>query len=229
MASPIASLFNNIAQHYDLLNHLLSFNIDKIWRRKALKGHISVDTQLVLDIACGTGDFAVQLIKSGAGQVVGVDISEEMIKVGKSKVDKQGLTSKVVLQMGDGASLEFIDNTFDLVTVAFGVRNFEKRAESLREMLRVLRPQGEVIILEFSTPHKFPIKQLYRFYFMHVLPCIGGIISGHREAYQYLPNTVYAFPQGDQFVEEMRVAGFENLSYQKMSFGIATIYYGKKL
>lgn len=229
MTSSVASLFNKIAKHYDLLNHLLSFNIDKKWRRKALKNHISADTKFVLDIACGTGDFALQLIKHGAKRVVGVDISEEMIKVGQQKVIKRGLQSSIALQMGDSACLKFDSNTFDLVTVAFGVRNFENRAESLGEMLRVLRPQGEVIILEFSTPTKFPIKQLYRLYFKQILPLVGGIISGHRDAYQYLPNTVYAFPQGEQFLAEMRTAGFTNLSYRKMSFGIASVYYGKKL
>lgn len=229
MTSPVASLFNNIAKHYDVLNHLLSFNIDKKWRRKALKNHISADTKFVLDIACGTGDFALQLIKNGVNRVVGVDISEEMIKVGQQKVLKRGLQSNISLQLGDSAGLEFDSDSFDVVTVAFGVRNFEKRAQSLSEMLRVLRPQGEVIILEFSTPTKFPIKQLYRLYFKQILPFVGGLISGHRDAYQYLPNTVYAFPQGEQFLAEMRQAGFTNLSYRKMSFGIASVYYGTKL
>ncbi|MCB9071712.1 MAG: bifunctional demethylmenaquinone methyltransferase/2-methoxy-6-polyprenyl-1,4-benzoquinol methylase UbiE [Prevotellaceae bacterium] len=229
MTSPVASLFNNIAKHYDVLNHLLSFNIDKKWRRKALKNHISADTKFVLDIACGTGDFALQLIKNGVNRVVGVDISEEMIKVGQQKVLKRGLQSNISLQLGDSAGLEFDSDSFDVVTVAFGVRNFEKRAQSLNEMLRVLRPQGEVIILEFSTPTKFPIKQLYRLYFKQILPFVGGLISGHRDAYQYLPNTVYAFPQGEQFLAEMRQAGFTNLSYRKMSFGIASVYYGTKL
>ena len=229
MTSSVASLFNKIAKHYDLLNHLLSLNIDKKWRRKSLRGHINADTQLVLDVACGTGDFSLQLMASGVKRVVGVDISEEMVKVGQQKVIKRGLQSGIALQMGDSACLQFDSNTFDLVTVAFGVRNFEKRAESLAEMLRVLRPQGEVIILEFSTPTKFPIKQLYRLYFKQILPFVGGLISGHRDAYQYLPNTVYAFPQGEQFLAEMRMVGFTHLSYRKMSFGIVSVYYGKKL
>ncbi|MDD4609978.1 MAG: bifunctional demethylmenaquinone methyltransferase/2-methoxy-6-polyprenyl-1,4-benzoquinol methylase UbiE [Bacteroidaceae bacterium] len=228
MASPIASIFNRIAPHYDLLNHLLSFNIDKRWRKKALKGHVSKETQTALDIACGTGDFALALHKKGVQHINGVDISEKMVEVGQVKVAKKGLSKQIELATGDCAALAFSDNTFDVITVAFGVRNFEQRAKSLEEMHRVLAPKGETIILEFSTPQHFPMKQLYGFYFKSILPCVGGLISGDKAAYTYLPNSVYAFPQGDLFMQEMRAAGFTKVSNKRMTFGIASIYYGHK-
>lgn len=228
MSSPIAQLFDSIAVHYDLLNHLLSLDIDKSWRRKALKGHINKQTSTVLDVACGTGDFALQLVKAGAHQVIGIDISPKMVEAGRKKIHRKQLEKQIDLQTGDCAHLQFDNQTFDAITVAFGVRNFEQRTQSLKEMYRVLKPQGQAIILEFSTPNAFPVKQLYKFYFKHILPVVGGCISGNKNAYIYLPNSVYAFPQGNIFLQEMAETGFSELSQRRFTFGIASVYYGTK-
>lgn len=228
MASPIASIFNRIAPHYDFLNHLLSFNIDKRWRKKALRNHVNSHTQAALDIACGTGDFSIQLYKQGAQKITGIDISEGMVKVGKEKIAKKGLSQQIELMTGDCAHLPFSENTFDVITVAFGVRNFEQRTQSLQEMHRVLKSGGKVIILEFSTPQHFPMKQFYWFYFRKILPFIGGLISGDRAAYTYLPDSVYAFPQGKAFLQELTQAKFSGVKDQRLTFGVASIYYGTK-
>lgn len=221
-------MFDRIAGSYDRLNHLLSANIDKSWRRKALRGHVGPRTVQALDVACGTGDFAIELVRQGVAQVVGVDISEGMLDRGRRKIEARGLERCISLQSGDCAALGFADGRFDLATVAFGVRNFEAREASLRELLRVLRPGGELIILEFSTPRRFPVKQLYRFYFTHVLPTVGGWISGDKGAYTYLPRSVYAFPQDRAFLDELARAGFTRLHQRRLSLGIASIYYGTK-
>lgn len=228
MSSRIADLFNHIAPHYDFLNHLLSFQIDRLWRKKALKKAAYDQWPLALDVACGTGDFAIQLMKSGASKVEGVDISDEMIKVGCQKVLKAGWQQKIHLSVGDGAALPFADNTFDIVTVAFGVRNFEERAKSLAEIHRVLKPNAQTVILEFSMPTAFPIKQCYTFYFKRLLPLIGGMISGDKKAYEYLPESVARFPKGDDFLKELQAVGFSDLHYMSLSFGIAAVYYGTK-
>lgn len=228
MASPIASIFNRIAPHYDFLNHLLSFNIDKRWRKKALRNHVNSQTQEALDIACGTGDFSIQLYKQGAQKITGIDISEGMVKVGKEKIAKKSLSQHIKLMTGDCAHLPFSENTFDVITVAFGVRNFEQRTQSLQEMHRVLKSGGKVIILEFSTPQHFPMKQFYWFYFRKILPFIGGLISGDRAAYTYLPDSVYAFPQGKAFLQELTQAKFSDVKDQRLTFGVASIYYGTK-
>lgn len=228
MTSKIANLFNGIAGRYDLLNHLFSLNIDKLWRNKALRGHISSKEKYVLDIACGTGDFAIQLIKSGAKNVIGVDISEEMMHVGRKKILKKGLDKKIDLQYGDCADLKFEADTFNAVTCAFGVRNFENRKQSLKEMYRVLKPGSELIILEFSIPRNRIIRAIYNFYFFKLMPIIGGLISGSREAYTYLPESVYKFPQGQLFLDELREVGFTKCKTKRVTFGIASIYYGLK-
>lgn len=224
----IASLFNSIAPSYDKLNHLLSLNIDKYWRSKSLKECHVTEWNRVLDVACGTADFSLQVARKGAAEVVGVDVSEMMVKLGKEKVEKANLQEKVHLMMGDCASLPFPENSFDAVTVAFGVRNFAQRANSLQEIQRVLKPDGELVVLEFSTPKHFPIKQLYRFYFKRWLPFVGGLISGDKAAYRYLPESVYAFPQGEAFMQELNAAGLREPRQRRMTFGVATAYYAKK-
>lgn len=224
----IASLFNSIAPSYDKLNHLLSLNIDKYWRSKSLKECHVTEWKRVLDVACGTADFSLQVARKGAAEVVGVDVSEMMVKLGKEKVEKANLQEKVHLMMGDCASLPFPENSFDAVTVAFGVRNFAQRATSLQEIQRVLKPDGELVILEFSTPKHFPIKQLYQFYFKRWLPFVGGLISGDKAAYRYLPESVYAFPQGEAFMQELSAAGLREPRQRRMTFGVATAYYAKK-
>ena len=224
----VEGIFNDIAPKYDLLNHLLSLNIDKGWRRKAMrcveedgKGHL-------LDVACGTGDFSIAACRAGVRQVTGIDISANMVNIGRKKVAEAGLAGQIDLRSGDSEAMEFSDNTFDTVTVAFGVRNFEHLEQGLREMYRVLRPGGKVIILEFSMPEHFPMKQLYKFYFRRVLPVVGGWVSGGRGAYSYRPEAVLKFPQGRAFLDIMARCGFQGAARHKLTFGIASLYTGKK-
>lgn len=224
----VKDIFNDIAPKYDLLNHLLSLNIDKGWRRKAMK-HIGEEGKgHLLDVACGTGDFSIAACKAGVKQVTGIDISANMVEIGKKKVHDAGLDARIDLRSGDSEQMEFPDATFDTVTVAFGVRNFEHLEQGLREMQRVLRPGGKVIILEFSMPEHFPMKQLYLFYFRRILPLVGGWISGNRGAYTYLPESVMRFPQGQAFLDILSTCGFRNVRRQKLTFGIASLYTGEK-
>jgi demethylmenaquinone methyltransferase/2-methoxy-6-polyprenyl-1,4-benzoquinol methylase len=224
----IKKLFNNIAPKYDFLNHLLSFNIDKIWRRKAIKCIKKQNLERVLDIACGTGDFSFLALEYGAKELVGVDISENMFAIAIDKARKKGISDKVSFRYGDSEQLEFPDGCFSAVIVAFGVRNFENLSLGLSEMYRVLRSGGQVVILEFSRPDIFPMKQLYGFYFKNILPRLGGAISGDKSAYEYLPNSVLFFPQGEEFLELMSCVGFTDLSQKRLTFGISTIYVGAK-
>lgn len=224
----IKKLFNNIAPKYDFLNHLLSFNMDKIWRRKAIKYIKKQNLERVLDIACGTGDFSFLAVKHGAKELIGVDISENMFAIAIDKARKKGISDKVSFRYGDSEQLEFPDGCFSAVIVAFGVRNFENLSLGLSEMYRVLRSGGQVVILEFSRPDIFPMKQLYGFYFKNILPRLGGAISGDKSAYEYLPNSVLFFPQGEEFLELMSCVGFTDLSQKRLTFGISTIYVGAK-
>ena len=224
----IQDIFNDLAPKYDLLNHLLSLNIDKRWRRKAMKYIAETEKGRLLDVACGTGDFSVAAHKVGVKQVNGIDISSNMVEVGRRKVKELGLEQSVDLQVGDSEQMDFADSTFDVVTVAFGVRNFEHLEIGLKEMCRVLRPGGKVIILEFSTPEYFPMKQLYLFYFRHILPIIGGWISGNKGAYDYLPASVMRFPQGETFLRILKSCGFVSPIQQKLTGGIASIYVARK-
>jgi len=220
----VKEIFNDIAPHYDLLNHLLSVNIDKGWRKKAMRYIEAGEKQRLLDVACGTGDFSIAASRCGVRQVIGVDISAKMIEVGRKKVDALGLSEVIDLRSGDSEQLEFEDAFFDVVTVAFGVRNFEHLEAGLKEMRRVLKPGGKVIILEFSMPEHFPLKHLYRFYFRHILPAVGGWISGNKGAYTYLPESVMKFPQGQAFLDILRQCGFSYARQRKLSFGIASLY-----
>ena len=224
----VQDIFNDIAPRYDLLNHLLSMNIDKGWRRKAMK-HIGKDgKKRLLDVACGTGDFSIAACRAGVERVTGIDISANMVEVGRRKVREAGLDHRINLQIGDSERMDFADDVFDAVTVAFGVRNFEHLEAGLREMLRVLRPGGKAVILEFSMPERFPMRQLYTFYFRHVLPTVGGWISGNKGAYAYLPASVMNFPQGQAFLDIMRLCGFTSSVQQRLTFGIASLYVGEK-
>lgn len=224
----VKEIFDDIAPKYDLLNHCLSLNIDKIWRRKAMKCIGESEKGMLLDVACGTGDFSIAAYKAGVRQVTGIDISENMVEVGRRKIDALGLTSRIVLQSGDSEKMDFEDERFDVVTVAFGVRNFEHLELGLKEMLRVVKKGGKVIILEFSMPEHFPMKQLYKFYFRHILPVLGGWISGNKGAYTYLPESVMKFPQGETFLNIMKNCGYVRASQKRLSFGIASIYVGVK-
>ncbi len=224
----VQGIFNDIAPSYDRLNHFLSLNIDKKWRRKAIRCLQGNDKGKLLDVACGTGDFSIAASQAGVSRIIGIDISEKMLEIGRKKVEAAGLAAKIDLRYGDSERMEFADETFDAVTVAFGVRNFEHLEIGLKEMYRVLKQEGEVVILEFSMPRYFPMRQLYRFYFRHILPLVGGWISGNKGAYVYLPESVSRFPQGNDFLQILSVCGFKRTFQKRLTFGVASLYVGYK-
>nr|WP_319398674.1 bifunctional demethylmenaquinone methyltransferase/2-methoxy-6-polyprenyl-1,4-benzoquinol methylase UbiE [uncultured Carboxylicivirga sp.] len=226
--SQVAGMFNNIASKYDFLNHFLSMGIDKIWRKKAINLLKSIPDPLILDVATGTGDLAIEANKRLDCKVTGVDISVEMLKVAQEKLEKRGLTDRISVQEGDSENLPFETNTYDAVMVAFGVRNFENLDKGLAEMCRVLKPGGKMVVLEFSKPVYFPFKQLYLFYFKYILPWLGGVISKDKAAYTYLPESVLSFPDGENFDNELRLAGMTPIKRYKQTLGIATIYLSEK-
>lgn len=274
-------MFDSIAGDYDALNHILSLDVDKIWRKKALKQIVDAPAPVqVLDLACGTGDFSIAIAKalsrshkrvgtpieahakasvkapveapakvpveaqvtstgfvtgdSGRpdlmtkGHVTGVDLSEGMLAVMREKVGKAGLTEMISIEEGDGENLRFPDNTFDRVTIAFGIRNFENREKGLREMLRVLKPGGRLVILELSRPENKIIRWFYDLYFLHILPKVGGKVSGDKAAYAYLPASVAAFPGKKAFMATMREAGFRTITHKAFTLGICRMYTGEK-
>jgi demethylmenaquinone methyltransferase/2-methoxy-6-polyprenyl-1,4-benzoquinol methylase len=221
-------MFDSIAHRYDFLNHFLSFGVDFYWRRKSISLLKPFRPQRILDIATGTGDFAVAALRLKPTEVVGVDVSEGMIKLGVSKLRKRRLDGLIKLQAGNAEGLQFPDGSFDAAIVAFGVRNFENLKRGLCEMHRVLKQGGTALVLEFSSPSKFPFKQVYGFYFRTVLPFVGGKISGHLEAYKYLPQSVQSFPDGDSFLDVLLSCGFRNARQQKLTFGIASVYVATK-
>ena len=228
-ASPIAAMFDRISPKYDALNHLLSLNIDKVWRRKAAKTATKKQPNAILDLATGTGDLAIALAKRNPqAHIIGMDISEKMLDIGKAKVAQQMMENQIELGLGDAASLPFEGDSFDAVTVAFGVRNFENLDNSLSEIHRVLKQDGLIVILEFSMPERFPVKQLYRFYFKRVLPKIGRRLSKDPGAYTYLPKSVEHFPKPDDFIQLLLEKGLENGTKRPLSFGIATLYKAEK-
>jgi demethylmenaquinone methyltransferase / 2-methoxy-6-polyprenyl-1,4-benzoquinol methylase len=224
----VATMFNNIAPKYDFLNQLLSMGIHKGWRRKAVQLLKGNNPKTILDIATGTGDFAIEAMKLNPDKVVGVDISEGMLKFGVVKINKLGLQNKIELKLGDSENLPFSDNSFDAITVGFGVRNFENLEKGINDIYRVLSPNGLVSILEFSKPRKFPIKQVYHFYFRFVTPLIGKTFSKDSSAYTYLPESVKAFPDGEDFLNVLRKSGFKDSKAIPVSFGIASIYVARK-
>ena len=224
----VAQMFNNISKRYDLLNHLLSLGIDIYWRKQAIKLLKPEKPELILDIATGTGDFALEALALKPKKVIGVDISEGMLAVGREKIRRRGLTDKIEMKRGDSERLPFEDNIFDAIIVAFGVRNFEHLEQGLADMHRVLKPGGTTVVLEFSKPQGFPFKQLYNFYFTHILPLIGKLISKDQSAYTYLPESVQAFPDGEAFLRVMRQVGYTQTQCKTLTFGISSIYWGKK-
>lgn len=222
----IEQLFNDIAPSYDKLNHIMSFGFDRSWRRKAVRAIADQpDVQRVLDVATGTGDFAIAIAKklSPGSEIIGIDLSEEMLEIGRQKVPEN-----IALQQGDVEHLDFEDASFDRVSVAFGVRNFEHLEQGLSEMCRVLRPGGKLVILELSYPDNRFLLWCYKLYALHFLPFIGGLISGHREAYAYLPNSILAFPKENFIVPMMRSVGFQNVEVQKFTFGVCIMYVAVK-
>ena len=227
--SPIAAMFDRISSKYDALNHLLSLNIDKVWRRKVAKAVAKSAPKTILDLATGTADLAITMAKHNPqARLIGLDISEKMLEIGKSKIKKQDLENQIELRFGDAANLPFEDNSFDVATVAFGVRNFEDLGKGLSEIHRVLKPNGEVVILEFSMPEECPIKQLYRLYFKHILPWMGRIVSKDEKAYSYLPESVEQFPKPTEFQQVLGQYGLKNCLVKQLSFGIAMVYLAEK-
>jgi demethylmenaquinone methyltransferase / 2-methoxy-6-polyprenyl-1,4-benzoquinol methylase len=224
----VARMFDNISPRYDFLNHFLSFGIDIAWRRKAIRELQSLKPQHILDVATGTGDFAVEALKLHPDRIIGVDISEGMLAVGRKKMMDLGLDHKIELIKGDSEALPFETSNFDAVIVAFGARNFENLEKGLAEMYRVLRPGGKVVVLEFSKPTAFPLRQLYRFYFNFVLPKIGRWVSHDRAAYTYLPESVQAFPDGKNFTDILSRLGFKQTACTPLTFGISSLYTGIK-
>lgn len=225
----VADMFNNISKTYDFLNHFMSLGIDILWRKKAIRELKKLKPQLMLDVATGTGDFAFEAIQIlNPAKVIGVDISQGMLDVADEKIKKRGLADKFEVRLGDSEKLLFEDNTFDAITVAFGVRNYENLEQGLSDMLRVLKPGGKIVILEFSKPQKFPIKQLYNFYFNSITPAIGKMFSKNIDAYKYLPESVAAFPDGKNFLTLMHKVGFKDTKFQPLTFGICSIYTGVK-
>lgn len=224
----VAEMFNNIAGRYDFLNHFFSLGIDVLWRRKAIRLLKPLKPKRMLDIATGTGDFAFEALRLHPEKVIGVDISAGMVNVGKEKVIKRKKSDVIELKIGDSEQLEFPDESFDAITVGFGVRNFENLEKGLGEMARVLKPGGQAAILEFSKPKMFPIRQLYFFYFKFIMPVIGRIVSKDQSAYTYLPQSVMAFPEGEAFVAIALKSGFSKCRTYPVSGGIAAIYLAEK-
>jgi demethylmenaquinone methyltransferase/2-methoxy-6-polyprenyl-1,4-benzoquinol methylase len=227
--SQVSQMFDNVAPWYDFLNHFLSLGIDISWRKKTIAAIKDIHPKQILDVATGTGDLAIEAAKQlFPEKVIGIDISHEMLEVGRDKLKKRHLYPTVELLSGDSEKIAFPDNSFDAVTVAFGVRNFENLDAGLVEMLRVLRPGGKVAILEFSMPTMFPFKQLYHFYFKYILPVIGRITSKDPKAYSYLYESVQAFPDGKKFVSKLEALGYKAATSTPFTLGICTLYIGKK-
>jgi demethylmenaquinone methyltransferase/2-methoxy-6-polyprenyl-1,4-benzoquinol methylase len=224
----VRTMFNDIAPKYDLLNHVLSMGIDIQWRKKVRRLLATIKPAKILDIATGTGDLAIELAKLKPQEIIGADIAVDMLKIGEEKVKAKKLENMIKMEPGDSEDLRFDDNYFDAVTVAFGVRNYENLLKGLTEMNRVMRPGGLVAILEFSKPHGFPFRNIYNFYFKNILPGVGRMVSKNDEAYTYLPDSVQKFPENKDFMDVMAQAGYKNISQQRLTFGIATLYAATK-
>mgnify|MGYP001369680060 CR=1 FL=1 len=224
----VAEMFDNISKRYDFLNHFLSLGIDKLWRKKAIRLLKPLKPKKIIDLATGTGDFAIEALKLNPEKVVGVDISNGMLDQGRIKMKKKGVDNIISMEYGDSENLPFEDGTFDALTVGFGVRNYENLEKGLGEMLRVLNDGGMAVILEFSKPKKFPVKQAFGFYSKYIIPLLGKSISKDSSAYTYLPESVEAFPEGQDFVDILKKVGYKDVKSKLVSGGIATIYYGIK-
>ena len=223
----VSKMFDNIAKNYDFLNHFLSLGIDKVWRRKMIAELNDVQPQLILDVATGTGDVAINTIKQlniKGLHIIGLDISPEMLNIGKKKIVTEGMSGTIDMIVGDSENLPFENNKFDAITVAYGVRNFENLERGLSEMLRVLKPKGKLVVLEFSQPRVFPFRQLFNFYFKNILPFIGKMTSKDNRAYTYLYESVQAFPDGDNFLKVLEKTGFKNTACKSLTIGISSIY-----
>ncbi len=225
----VALMFNRIAPQYDFLNRFLSAGIDISWRKKALGTLKSINPQVILDVATGTADVAILATKIlSPKKIIGIDISEGMLDLGRKKIKESQLENTIELQLGDSEALNFADNTFDAVTVSFGVRNFQQLEKGLSEINRVLKPGGKLVILEFSRPSLPGIQQIYNLYMSIVAPGMGRLFSKNRDAYQYLNDSVQKFPEGKEFIQILSSTGFSNNSYNRLSLGICSIYIGEK-
>lgn len=228
--SQVNAMFDSIAHRYDFLNHFLSFGIDKIWRRKAINViRKNINPVNILDVATGTGDLAIAALRLNPDRIIGIDISAKMLEIGQMKIEKMGLSGKITLMPGDSENIEFENNYFDVAMVAFGVRNFADPVLGLKEMFRVVRPGGMIMVLEFSRPSVFPFRNIYKFYFLSILPLIGRFFSKDKGAYSYLPESVMSFPDNKDFMDLMASAGFINNTQKRLSGGVASIYSGMKL
>ena len=225
----VARMFDGIAHRYDFLNHFFSLGIDVLWRKSCIRILRNEQPEKLLDVATGTADFAIEAVRMGLDvHVTGVDISAGMLDVGREKIAARGWNDRIELIQGDSVALPFDDGSFDGFTVAFGVRNFEDLQGGLQDMLRVLKPGAMGLVLEFSKPKHFPIKQLFGLYFKHIMPTVGKWVSKDPAAYTYLPESVQAFPEGEAFLDEMRKAGYVDVKAKSLTGGIATIYTGRK-
>jgi len=220
----VEQMFDSIAPKYDFLNHFLSAGIDNLWRKRAINTLLTKKPKYILDMATGTGDLAFEALKRlNPDKIVGLDISEGMLSCARKKA-KQRSIEKISFERGDSENINYNENTFDAVTVAFGVRNFENLHKGLKELQRVLKPGGSVVVLEFSKPQNFPVKEIYNFYFAKILPLWGKIISKDNQAYTYLPESVMAFPEGRDFLQRLEQAGFKETKAKKLTFGICSLY-----
>ena len=219
----IANMFDNIAKSYDFLNHTLSFGMDFYWRKEAIK-KLTNKPKIILDVACGTADFAIAASKLKEVQITGIDISKKMLEIGRKKIEKKGLEKQIKLELADSERLPFEDNRFDAITAGFGVRNFENLELGLLEMKRVLNESGIAVILELSKPKIFPVKQIYSIYFHHILPFLGQLISKDKRAYNYLPESVDAFPENEEFIEILKKVGFHKAQHMPLTLGIVSLY-----
>lgn len=227
----IRALFNSIAGDYDRLNHILSLGVDRSWRRRALKWIADGEPgKRILDLACGTGDFSIEIARHSdpATTVTGVDLSEEMLKVMRHKVSVAGLSDRISMEPGDAGALRFEEGSFDRVTIAFGIRNFEDREKALTEILRVLKPGGRLVILELSVPSNSVLRWLYCLYFTKILPWVGGLVSGEKAAYNYLPASVLKFPGREEWMSTMRGCGFSGVTHKAFTLGVCRMYIGSK-
>ena len=224
----VRQMFNSIAGNYDFLNHFLSLGVDRSWRRKLIKTMAEQKPAKILDLATGTADLAIMAASLNPETIIGTDITEGMLEIGRKKVAGKGLQDKIQLTLADSENLPLDDNSFDAAMVAFGVRNYENLPKGLSEMFRVLKPGGKAYILEFSKPKTTPFRQIYNFYFKYILPTFGKLVSKHNSAYTYLPESVYKFPEGNDFLSIMKEAGFENCNDRRFTFGICSFYSGAK-
>ncbi len=226
----VESMFDSIAWRYDFLNHFLSFSVDRLWRKKAIriisKSH---KNPVILDVATGTGDLAIAAMKLNPAKITGIDISKNMLEIGKTKIERKGYSGKIDMLQADSENIPFSNSSFDVVMVAFGVRNFSDPLKGLTEMKRVLRGKGMIMVLEFSKPSGFPFKPVYNFYFRNILPFFGKLFSKDKAAYDYLPDSVMKFPDNEEFLSLLTLAGFSETKQIKLTGGVASIYTGINL